>query len=95
MCSKRNRKVTIRDNKLKHAYRNLNVLCEIESKPNAKNILHRFKDYIKTHELSDQIKVSTTSFTVKDYSSMKPNDIVSLFDELSKTHEDRVMGLNT
>ena len=52
-----------------------------ESKPNAKNILHRFKDYIKTH---GQIKVSTTSsFILKETCSMKPDDIATLFKELS------------
>ena len=91
---KRNRKVTIRENKNKHSDKDLTVLCEIESKPNAKNILHRFKDYIKTHGLYDQIKVSTTSsFILKETCSMKPDDIATLFNELSKTHEERVMNL--
>ena len=90
---KRNKKVTIRNNKLNNADKNLSVLCEIETKPNAKNVWHRFKDYVFENQLSKQIKLSTHSFTLTEYNSMSTTDIVSLFEELSKIHVDRVVGL--
>ena len=92
---KRSRKVTIRDNKSKHSDKNLSVLCEIETKPNSKNVWHRFKDYVKIHHLTDQIKMSWTSFLLKENSTISPNDIVSLFNELSRIHQDRVLTLDS
>ena len=92
---KRSRKVTIRDNKLKHANKNLSVLCEIETKPNSKNVWHRFKDYVKVHNLQYQVKLSWTSFMLKENSSLRPTDVVNLFNELSRTHQDRVLTLDS
>ena len=92
---KRSRKVTIRENKSKHSDKNLSVLCEIESKPNSKNVWHRFKDYVKLHHLQCQVKLSWTSFMLKENSSLTPTDVVNLFNELSRTHQDRVLTLDS
>jgi hypothetical protein len=61
---KRSRKVMIRENKSKHSDKNLSVLCEIECKPNSKNVWHRFKDYVKIHHLADQIKNGKTKIGI-------------------------------
>jgi hypothetical protein len=90
---KRSRKSTIRDNKTKHVSRNLSVLVELESRPNSKNLWHRFKDYIVQNGLSDQIRISTSSFTLKDYTVIAPSEIVSIFTQLRKSHEEQLSVL--
>ena len=90
---KRSRKSTIRDNTTKHVSRNLSVLVELESRPNSKNLWHRFKDYIVQNGLSDQIRISTSSFTLKDYTVIAPSEIVSIFTQLRKSHEEQLSVL--
>ena len=87
---KRNRKVTIRNNQMNNADKNLTVACIIEHKPNAKNVLHRFKEYVVENELTKEIKLSGTSFTLSDDCDLTTEQIVSVFQELSKIHHDRV-----
>jgi len=92
---KRSRKVTICENKSNHSDKNLSVLCEIECKPNSKNVWHRFKDYVKINHLTDQLKMSWTSFMLNENSTISPTDIVNLFNELSRIHQDRVLTLDS
>ena len=91
---KRNKKVTIRSNRLNHADNkldNLDVLHIIDCKPNAKNLLHRFKEYVTANELSKEIKFSGTSFTLSSESDLTTKEIVSIFEKLSMIHHTRVL----
>ena len=87
---KENKKVTIRNHKLNNADKKMDVLHIIDSKPNAKNLLHRFKDYVIANDLTKQIKLSATSFTMSDDSDLTAEEIISVFEELSTIHHTRV-----
>ena len=88
---KRNKKVTIRNNRLNHADKKLDVIHIIDCKPNAKNLLHRFKEYVTASELSKEIKFSGTSFTLSNESDLTTKEIVSIFEKLSMIHHTRVL----
>ena len=88
---KRNKKVTIRNNRLNHADKKLDVIHIIDCKPNAKNLLHRFKEYVTANELSKEIKFSGTSFTLSSESDLTTKEIVSIFEKLSLIHHTRVL----
>ena len=88
---KRNKKVTIRNNRLNHADKKLDVIHIIDCKPNAKNLLHRFKEYVTANELSKEIKFSGTSFTLSSESDLTTKEIVSIFEKLSMIHHTRVL----
>ena len=84
------KKVTIRNHKLNNADKKMDVLHIIDSKPNAKKLLHRFKDYVIANDLTKQIKLSATSFTMSDDSDLTAEEIISVFEELSTIHHTRV-----
>lgn len=83
------RAATIRQTREQYRDRNLTVLTEMKSKPNAKNILHRFKQCIRGDEdLSVLITFSSfgTTFEVLDKEAMRPTDVIDMFMKLINTH---------
>jgi hypothetical protein len=89
-CVQNARRVaTIRKTRGQYRDRRLKVLIEMESKPNAKNILHRFKQCIRGDEdLSVIVTFSSfgTTFEVLDKEAMRPTDVVDMFMKLKNTH---------
>ena len=80
---RRARKVTIRNNSKQYADKNLTVLCELETKPNAKNVWHRFKDFVRINKMTDKIQLLSTSFSLKAPGSLSPKEVIDHFKKVA------------
>jgi len=77
---KKRQAITVKYVQRKHADKNMTVLYEMLMQPNSKNMWHRFKEYVRTHEhLKTCIELKSASFSVKDKTIVSSTNVITIF----------------
>ena len=88
---KKRRTVTVKNIQRKYGDKNMTVVYEMLMQPNSKNMWHRFKEYVRTHEhLNSVVVLKSSSCVVKDKRIVPSTEISTIFDELKRTYQNRV-----
>ena len=92
LCIQKKRQaITVKYVQRKHTDKNMTVLYEMLMQPNSKNMWHRFKEYVRTHEhLKTCIELKSASFSVKDKTIVSSTNVITIFNELKRTYQDRI-----